>query len=133
MNSDQIVMEAFSRMVKALVEHDLLSGFIVGGRGSEQIHISHMLFADDTLIFSRASQMQVQTISNLLICFEVVSGLKVNLAKSLLVPVGEVSNIGVLAEFMGCEVGSLPITYLGMPLGAGSKTRRVGTGWWKSQ
>jgi hypothetical protein len=60
----------------------------------------------------------VQTISNLLICFEVVFGRKVNLAKSFMVPVGEVNNIGVLAEIMGCEVGSLPITYLGMPLGA---------------
>jgi hypothetical protein len=62
--------------------------------------------------------MQVQTISNLLTCFELVSGLKVNLAKSTLMPVGEVSDIGVLAEISGCEVGSLPITYLGMPLGA---------------
>jgi hypothetical protein len=112
-----IVMEAFSQMVKAMVEHGLFSGFVVGGRGSEKVHILHLLFADNTLIFTGASRVQVQIISNLLICFELVSGLKVNLAKSILVPVGEVRDIGVLAEILGCKVGSLPITYLGMPLG----------------
>ena len=50
-----IVMEAFSRMVKASVDHGLFSGFVVGNRGSEQVHISHLLFADDTLVFSRAA------------------------------------------------------------------------------
>jgi hypothetical protein len=113
-----IVMEAFSRMVKASVDQGLFSGFVVGNRGSEQVHISHLLFADDMLMFSGASQGQVQTISNLLTCFELVSGLKVNLAKSTLVPVGEVRDIGALEDILGCEVGSLPITYLGMPLGA---------------
>ena len=64
-----------------------------------------------------ASLDQVQAIGNLLICFELVSGLKVNLAKSVLVPVGGASNVGVLAKVLGCEVGSLTIPYLGMPLG----------------
>jgi hypothetical protein len=72
--------------------------------------------------------VQVQTISNLLICFELVSGLKVNLAKSILVLVGEVSDIGVLAEILGCKVGSLPITYLGMPLGAQFKDKACWNG-----
>jgi hypothetical protein len=62
--------------------------------------------------------VQVQAVRDLLICFELVSRLKVNLAKSVLVSVGEVSNVGALVEILGCEVGSLPITYLGMPLGA---------------
>jgi hypothetical protein len=90
------------------------------------------LFANDTVVFSGASWVQVQAIGDLLICFELVSGVKVNLAKSVLVPVGEVSDFGALAEILGCEVGSLPITYLGMPLGLGLRTRRVGMGWWKS-
>jgi hypothetical protein len=111
-----IVMEAFSRMVKASIDHSLFSGFAVGARGGEQVHISHLLFADDTLIFSGASLDQVQAIGDLLICFELVSGLKVNLTKSILMPVGDVSNVGALAEVLGCEVGSLPIPYLGLPL-----------------
>jgi hypothetical protein len=112
-----IVMEALSRMAKVMVDHSLFSGFTVGARGSEQVHILHLLFADDTLVFSGASLDQVQAIDDLLICFELVSGLKVNLAKSTLVPVGEVSNVEALAEVLGCEVGSLPIKYSGLPLG----------------
>jgi hypothetical protein len=50
-----IVMEAFSRMVKASIDHSLLSGFFVGTREREQVHISHLLFADDTLVFCGAS------------------------------------------------------------------------------
>jgi hypothetical protein len=50
-----IVMEAFSRMAKALVDHSFFSGFAVSARGSEYAHISHLLFADDTLVFSGAS------------------------------------------------------------------------------
>ena len=71
-------------------------------------------------------------IDDLLICFELVSGLKVNLAKSILVPVGEVSNVGALAEVLGCEVGTLPIPYLGLPLGSRFKDKASWKGWWKS-
>ena len=49
-------MEAFSRMVKASIDHSLFSGFAVGARGNEQVHISHLLFADDMLVFSGASR-----------------------------------------------------------------------------
>ena len=111
-------MEAFSRMVKALIDHSLFSSFAMGAKESEQVHISHLLFADDMLVFCGASLDHVQAIGNLLVCFELVSGLKVNLAKSVLVPVGDVSSIGALAEVLGCEVGSLPIPYLGLPLGS---------------
>ena len=38
--------------------------------------------------------------------------------KSEVVPVGEVENINVLADFFGCKVGCLPMTYLDLPLGA---------------
>ena len=30
-------------------------------------------------------------------------------------PIGEVNNVHVLAELLGCRVGTLPMTYLGVP------------------
>nr|XP_023889544.1 uncharacterized protein LOC112001605 [Quercus suber] len=54
-----------------------------------------------------------------------VTGLKVNMLKSEMVPIGEVHNVHVLAEILGCRIGSLPITYLGMPLGASHKSPTV--------
>ena len=47
-----------------------------------------------------------------------MTGLKVNALKSEMVPIGEVPNVHVLAEILGCQIWSLPVTYLGMPLGA---------------
>ncbi|RVW96406.1 putative ribonuclease H protein [Vitis vinifera] len=46
------------------------------------------------------------------------SGLRINLAKSEIIPVGEVEEIEELAVELGCRVGSLPSQYLGLPLGA---------------
>jgi hypothetical protein len=57
--------------------------------------------------------------------FESVLGLKVNLAKSNLIPVGHVVQVGRLADILGCEVASLPVKYLGLPLGASYKSIRI--------
>lgn len=52
-----------------------------------------------------------------LLCFEAVSGLKINLSKSEAIPIGMVGNVQDLADIMSCRASSLPITYLGLPLG----------------
>lgn len=58
-------------------------------------------------------------------CFEVVSGLHLNLGKSSLITVGDVTNLDQLATDLGCRTGSLLTTYLGMPLGASYKQKEV--------
>jgi hypothetical protein len=110
-------------MIKAMIDHNLISGFAVGARGSEQVLISHLLFADDTLVFCGASLDQVQALGDFLVCFELVSGLKVNLAKSVVVLVGVVDNVGALAKVLGCGISSLPLRYLGLPLGSQFKDK----------
>ena len=42
--------------------------------------------------------------------------------KSEIVSIGEVGNIDALATILRCRVGSLPLKYLGMPLGTPYKT-----------
>ena len=37
-----------------------------------------------------------------------MTGLKVNVAKSEIVPIGEVNNMQALVEFLGCRIGALP-------------------------
>ena len=54
-----------------------------------------------------------------------MTGLRVNLSKSEMVPVGDVPNLRVLANIMGCRIGSLSMSYLGMPLGANFKLKTV--------
>ena len=54
-----------------------------------------------------------------------MSRLKVNLNKSELVPMGEVANLMGLVNILGCKVGSLPLTYIGLPLGSIFKVNNI--------
>jgi hypothetical protein len=44
-----------SRMLFATVDRGLLSGFTVGSKNNEELLVSHLLFADDALVFCEAS------------------------------------------------------------------------------
>ena len=57
--------------------------------------------------------------------FEALLGLRINLNKSDIIPVGPVVNVEELATELGCGVGSLPTSYLGLPLGASHKVLGV--------
>ena len=89
------------------------------------MHISHLLFADDTILFCDVSREQLLYIRIVLIFFEVITGLKVNVGKSEIVPVGEVGNLDALARILCCKVGRLPMSYLGMLLGAHFKDASI--------
>ena len=68
---------------------------------------------------------QILHIRLLLLCFQAMTDLKVTVAKSEMVPIGEVNNVHALAEILGCRVGAPPMTYLGMPLGASHKAPSI--------
>ena len=54
-----------------------------------------------------------------------MTSLKVNVLKSEMVAIGEVNNVHALAEILDCRIGTLPMTYLGMPLGASHKSPTI--------
>ncbi|KAJ9708014.1 hypothetical protein PVL29_000195 [Vitis rotundifolia] len=118
-------MEALSQLLSSARNGGFISGFKVGGRGREGLTVSHLLFADDTLIFCDANADQLQYLSWTFMWFEAISGLKVNLSKTEAIPVGEGIPMETLASVLGCKIGSLPTTYLGLPLGAPYKSTRV--------
>ena len=87
--------------------------------------ISHLLFADDTLFFCKPNESNLGYLRCILLLFEALTGLKVNLAKSVLIPIEEVPHRHQQAQFFGCGVDFLPSTYVGLPLGASYKCKSV--------
>ena len=121
-------MEVLSALLRRAVDGGFISGCRIRGRGGMEINVSHLLFADDTIIFCEARQDHLTYLSWILVWFEAASGLKINLAKSEVIPVGEVEDIDELAVELGCKVGAFPSVYLGLPLGAKHKTMAMWDG-----
>lgn len=116
-----MVFEVLSGMIPK-AEMGFISGFKVGSR---EVSISHLQFMDDTMIFYEADVRQVRFLKCILRCFEAVSRLKLNMAESEIYLVGENCDIASLAWLLGCKIGSLPASYLGLPLGANYKSKAI--------
>ena len=111
-------MEVLSVLIRRAVEGGFISRCnIQRGRG-RAVHITHLLFADDTIVFCEAKKEHLTHLSWILFWFEAASGLRINLAKSEIISIGEVDEMAVQ---LGCRVGQLPAVHLGLPLGAPNK------------
>ena len=64
-----------------------------------------------TLLFCEANIDQLKFLSWSLMWFEAMSGLRINLSKREIIPVGPVDNVEELASELGCGVGSIPTSY----------------------
>ncbi|RVX05082.1 hypothetical protein CK203_019115 [Vitis vinifera] len=56
------------------------------------------------------------------------SGLRINLAKSEIIPIGEVEEVDEMAVELRCRVGQLPAVYLRLPLGSPNKAASLWDG-----
>ena len=75
-------------------------------------------YADDTLLVMEACPRQLFVLKALLHTFAMSTGLKVNYSKSSMVPINvSEERMQHLANTFQCQVGTLPFTYLGLPLG----------------
>lgn len=75
-------------------------------------------YADDTLLIIPAVDAQIVALKNMLLDFQASTGLKVNFHKSCILPINvDTVETARLATLFGCQVGSLPFTYLGLPVG----------------
>ena len=75
-------------------------------------------YADDTLLVMEACSRQLIALKAPLHSYGTSTGLKVNYSKSFMVPINITSDkLQNLANTFGCQTGSLPFTYLGLPLG----------------
>ena len=92
-----------------------LSGFKIVNIIGEELQISHLLFADDTLVFCSDLRDQFAHLSWILLWFEAIFGLKINLNKNTILPIGNVENIEDLAVELGCRIGVfLPLIWVSL-------------------
>ena len=118
-------MEALSCLINRVVDGNYVVGSRIAVERGDNLSISHLLYADDTILFCEADNDRLKFMSWILMWFEAMSGLKINLNKSEIIPIGLVTNAAELALEMGCKIGSLPTSYLGLPLGAKHKALGV--------
>ncbi|WMV43163.1 hypothetical protein MTR67_036548 [Solanum verrucosum] len=115
-------------MIQKASSLNWIEPFKIGRDPTSQANVSHLLYVDDTLILCGAERSQVMQLNLTLFIFEAISGLHINMQKSTIYPVNEVLNLEELADILGCNIGSFPSTYLGLPLGAQHKPTEIWTG-----
>ncbi|XP_062175976.1 uncharacterized protein LOC133881026 [Alnus glutinosa] len=117
-----LVVEGLSAMlVKA--EHDrLLTGVPISVRG---VHLTHLFFADDSLLFCRANSDEWGNLMKVLEAYEAASGQKINIEKS---SIFFSSNTGAEFRALISAAGFAPSScfekYLGLPILVGRSKMR---------
>ncbi|GLT87928.1 hypothetical protein SLE2022_059790 [Rubroshorea leprosula] len=110
-----IIAEGFNGLASTAIQNGLLKGVEVGHGGFK---VSHLQYADDTLLFGEATEENVWAMKGILRTFELVLGLKINFNKSLIIGIGvEEEWLDKMAWIMCCKKGNLPFKYLGIPIG----------------
>ncbi|XP_024628603.1 uncharacterized protein [Medicago truncatula] len=105
-----LTAEGLNILMKAMVDNHLFNGY--------SVVVSHLQFADDTLLLGHKSWANVRALRATLLLFESMSGLKVNFNKSLLVGINiSDSCLSDAASMLCCKVGTVPFMYLGLPIG----------------
>lgn len=80
-------------------------------------------YADDTLIVLPADFGELQSLKNILDAYANATGMKINYHKSQLVQINvDTARANDLASVLGCQVGTIPFTYLGLALGTSRPT-----------
>ncbi|CAN0887943.1 Putative ribonuclease H protein At1g65750 [Linum grandiflorum] len=112
-----LVMDILTVIIGVLKESNDIEGFYMNEE-TRIGEVTHLMYADDTILFCEASRSQVRGVLAALIVFQSITGLKVNLNKCSIATVGQVDNPQGLADILGCSVENFPCSYLGLPLGS---------------
>ncbi|GAU16213.1 hypothetical protein TSUD_298450 [Trifolium subterraneum] len=112
-----LAAEGLNVLMKAMVESNVFTGYTI--RTAENpLYVSHLQFADHTLLLGVKSWANIRALRDVLVLFELMSGLKVNFHKSMLVGVNiSDSWLSEAASVLRCRVGKVPFLYLGLPIG----------------
>ncbi|KAL0415627.1 UNVERIFIED_CONTAM: hypothetical protein Slati_3394600 [Sesamum latifolium] len=110
-----LCIEFFSRLIKRKISN---SEFNFHPK-CEKLKITHLLFADDLMLFSRGDLPSIHILMECLQEFRDISGLVVNTSKSSIFTVGIVNNeLDAILARTEFSRGEMHVRYLGIPLAA---------------
>ncbi|KAI0501031.1 hypothetical protein KFK09_019249 [Dendrobium nobile] len=104
-------MDGLSSSFDEIVSTNNIQGVSLGNAS-----ISHLLYADDLLVFGKASIENAQILMDLLSCFADISGLKVNNDKNTILFSRNVLNVHCISSILNIPITSYLIKYLGIPI-----------------
>jgi len=82
--------------------------------------VAILQYADDTIICLKDDIVVARNMKLLLYLYEVMSGLKINFAKSEIIMInGDNDKHMVYVDLFNCQTGMYPIKYLGVPVSPG--------------
>ncbi|XP_015960748.1 uncharacterized protein LOC107484719 [Arachis duranensis] len=120
-----LVVDVLHQMIGEAVRNGCISPLLVG---KDSIELSHIQFADGTILFCLLEEAMIKNYKRLLRCFELL-GLSINFEKSSLIPINcEEQWAQRMCNVLGCKEATLPVKYLRISLG--ENPRLVKT--WKS-
>ncbi|GJT31740.1 RNA-directed DNA polymerase, eukaryota, partial [Tanacetum coccineum] len=109
-----LVMESLHLSVSRTVEARIFTGIKI----DFALSISHLFYADDAVFIGEWTDSKLRSIIQMLHCFSLASGLKINLQKSNLLGVGVTGSlVNEAAASIGCSVMKAPFKYLGVMVG----------------
>ncbi|XP_074291655.1 uncharacterized protein LOC141618445 [Silene latifolia] len=90
----------------------------------KSLKLTHLLFADDLLMFSKGDVQSIMLILRVMATFSAASGLIVNASKSEVVFCGVTDSLkNDIIQISGYQEGKLPFKYLGIPIQPGRLNR----------
>lgn len=116
-----IVGEVLNTMLRVSSQKGILQGISLN---KDAPPITHLQYADDTVIFLDNTVNSVKGVKRVLQSFQMISGLKINFDKSEIYTTSFLNPIVEEAvEIIKCKVGKWPMKYLGMSVGSSSRRK----------
>ena len=114
-----IAAEGLSITLNEAVSRGIFKGVKIG---LDDVPISHLQYADDTLVFGEWSLPNAKNLMRIFECVQNASGLKINHLNTKIYGIGVTNDeIEWLANRIGVSPSFLPFTYLGLPIGVNMK------------
>lgn len=126
-----LVMEGLNSMIRKASENGWIKGFPANANRENNVEITHLLYTDDSLVFCEVEVTQIRHLWAILTIFGGISGLHVNWHKSCLYPINQVTNMQILAEYLGCQAASYQLNILECLLVQNIKRWKYGVKCWK--